>query len=91
MGGQAAELSGPDFGKGVVLAEIPQGKTLGQANGEAVLVVRQGDQVFAIGASCTHYGASLAGGLVVGDTVRCPAHHACFSLSSPGPRRPSAR
>src|ERR1700736_6698553 len=75
------KLSGPDFAQGVSLTEFTDGGMLqGHAKGESILVARRGDTFFAIGASCTHYGAPLAEGLVVGDTVRCPWHHACFSL-----------
>jgi NADPH-dependent 2,4-dienoyl-CoA reductase/sulfur reductase-like enzyme/nitrite reductase/ring-hydroxylating ferredoxin subunit len=75
------ELSGPDLAKGVELSAIADGTMLlGHAGGEPVLLARRGDELFAIGAVCTHYGAPLNEGLLVADTVRCPWHHACFSL-----------
>lgn len=75
------KLDGPDFTQGVLLADIPQdGMLLGHAAGEAVLVARRGPELFAIGAECTHYHGPLAEGVLVEDTVRCPWHHACFSL-----------
>ena len=81
MGGGAQELKGPDLAKGIAYAElVPNVPLLGHANGEAVLVVRLGDDVHAVGATCTHYSAPLVDGLVVGDSVRCPWHHACFDL-----------
>src|SRR5215813_13137718 len=71
----------PDFKNGVPLASIPDGgKLLGVVDGEEVLLLRRGKELFAIGPHCTHYHGPLADGLVVGDEVRCPWHHACFSL-----------
>lgn len=81
MSDNKAELSGPDLTMGVDLSTIPDGTMLlGHASGEPVLLARRGGELFAIGAICTHYGAPLNEGLLVADTVRCPWHHACFSL-----------
>src|SRR5882672_2133244 len=81
MGAANADLSGPDFGSGVQLTDLREGvPLLGHAEGEAVLIVKQGAEIFAIGATCSHYGGPLAEGLVDGETIRCPWHHACFSL-----------
>jgi NADPH-dependent 2,4-dienoyl-CoA reductase/sulfur reductase-like enzyme/nitrite reductase/ring-hydroxylating ferredoxin subunit len=83
MGGGTSELKGPDLEKGVSFAELERGKPLlGHAQGEAVMVVRVGDDVCAIGASCTHYGGPLAEGLVVDGAVHCPWHHARFDLKT---------
>ncbi len=83
MSERDAKLSGPDLALGVGLSDIAEGTTLlGHKDGEAILLARRGGELFAIGATCTHYGGPLADGLVVGDTVRCPWHHACFSLRS---------
>jgi apoptosis-inducing factor 3 len=80
MGG-SSELSGPDFVQGIASADLRDGEMLlGHAEGEAVLLAKRGGEVFAVGATCTHYSGPLAEGLMVGDTVRCPWHHACFSL-----------
>ncbi len=77
------ELSGPDFSQGVDIATIPDnGMLLGHALGDPVLLVRRGEKFFAIGATCTHYGAPLVDGLLVDDTIRCPWHHACFRLDT---------
>jgi NADPH-dependent 2,4-dienoyl-CoA reductase/sulfur reductase-like enzyme/nitrite reductase/ring-hydroxylating ferredoxin subunit len=71
----------PDLTKGIALGDIPDsGMIEGHVGDEAVLVARHGNEVFAIGATCSHYNGPLAEGLLVGDTVRCPWHHACFSL-----------
>jgi apoptosis-inducing factor 3 len=81
MSEEETKPSGPDLAKPTALSAIADGSMLlGHVAGEPVLLARRGNEVFAIGAICTHYGAPLDQGLLVGDTVRCPWHHACFSL-----------
>ena len=73
--------NGPDLTAGSPAISLADGVPLrGHVQGEPVMLVRRGADAFAIGATCSHYGGPLAEGLVVGDTVRCPWHHACFSL-----------
>jgi apoptosis-inducing factor 3 len=75
-------MAGPDLAAGIPATSLQDGAPLlGHVDNDAVIVVRCGSSdVFAIGATCTHYGGPLAEGLVVDGTVRCPWHHACFDL-----------
>src|SRR5256886_8061290 len=73
--------AGPDLTQGVPLASVTDGGSLlGHVGDEAVLLVRHGAEVFAIGAECTHYHGPLAEGVVTDGEVRCPWHHACFDI-----------
>ena len=91
MSGEQKALTGPDLAAGMPVAEIADGAALaGHAGGEPVLLVRRGGEWFAVGAVCTHYSGPLAEGLIVGDTVRCPWHHACFSRRTGAALRPPA-
>src|SRR5438093_757496 len=81
MAADTQQLEGPDLALGVKLSALADGgMLLGHLGDEAVLLARRGTELFAIGATCTHYNGPLAQGLMVDDTVRCPLHHACFSL-----------
>ena len=81
MSEQETKLDGPDFARGIPLGDLAESRMiLGQVAGEPVLLARTGGALFAIGAECTHYHGPLAEGVLDGDTVRCPWHHACFSL-----------
>jgi NADPH-dependent 2,4-dienoyl-CoA reductase/sulfur reductase-like enzyme/nitrite reductase/ring-hydroxylating ferredoxin subunit len=90
MGGET-QLTGPDLTQGVDADAVPEGGVLlGHAHGEPVLLARRGPDVFAVSAKCTHYGGPLGEGLVVGEEVRCPWHHAAFSLRTGAPVRAPA-
>lgn len=67
------------------LDDVPDGKGTKVAVSEAaVLLVRSGDRVFAVGNRCTHQGAPLDRGRVSISgsfaTVTCPAHGSVFRL-----------
>jgi NADPH-dependent 2,4-dienoyl-CoA reductase/sulfur reductase-like enzyme/nitrite reductase/ring-hydroxylating ferredoxin subunit len=73
--------AGPDLLAGVPAADIPEGgKLVGHVGGQEVLVARLNGDLLAVGARCTHYQGPLGEGLIVGDEVRCPWHHARFCL-----------
>ena len=81
MAEASGDLEGPDFENGCKIDQVADGEMLlGHAFDEQVLVARRGDELFAIGATCTHYGGPLAKGLLVDCTVHCPWHHARFDL-----------
>src|SRR6202047_2561514 len=80
MADQQAAPAGPDLSQGVTLSEFSGVILLGHVGDEDVLLVRSGSEIFAIDAHCSHYHGPLAEGLVDGESIRCPWHHACFDL-----------
>jgi apoptosis-inducing factor 3 len=80
MADQQATPAGPDLSEGVTLSEFSGAMLLGHVGDEEVLLVRSESEIFAIDAHCSHYHGPLADGLVDGENIRCPWHHACFDL-----------
>ena len=80
-----------DLREGIPASELADGAMIAGVVGEEdVLLARNGDEIFAVAAHCTHYHGPLAEGLLVGDTVRCPWHHACFNLRTGSAERAPA-
>jgi NADPH-dependent 2,4-dienoyl-CoA reductase/sulfur reductase-like enzyme/nitrite reductase/ring-hydroxylating ferredoxin subunit len=70
-----------DLTQGVDAASLRDGDMIaGHVGDDDVLLARVDGEYFALRGLCTHYRGPLAEGLIVGDTVRCPLHHATFSL-----------
>src|SRR5213596_500712 len=81
MAEPSSELEGPDFEKGCKIDKLADGEMLlGHAFGAAILAARRGEEIFAIGATCTHYGGPLAKGLVVDLKVGLSLQPAWFDL-----------
>jgi nitrite reductase/ring-hydroxylating ferredoxin subunit len=78
----------PDLELGVAAADSDQRPRLvGRVGTEQVLVVKSGNEYFAVAALCTHYHGHLVDGLLVDGTIRCPWHHACFDLKTGAVKR----
>ena len=83
MAEETKQPSGPDLAQGIASADLAEGAMLaGNVGGEEVLLVRRNGAVHCVAAHCTHYHGPLADGILVGDTIRCPWHHACFDLKT---------
>jgi NADPH-dependent 2,4-dienoyl-CoA reductase/sulfur reductase-like enzyme/nitrite reductase/ring-hydroxylating ferredoxin subunit len=85
MGG-TTELKGPDLAAGIDIDTLRDGEPLlGHAAGEGVVLIKRGETCFAVGATCSHYSGPLGEGIVSGDTIRCPWHHARFDIATGAP------
>jgi NADPH-dependent 2,4-dienoyl-CoA reductase/sulfur reductase-like enzyme/nitrite reductase/ring-hydroxylating ferredoxin subunit len=74
---------GLDLTQWTKVQRVPEGEILaGVVGKDRVFVWRNGDGLKAYGALCPHLGAPLNEGIVVGATIRCPWHHACFDLAT---------
>lgn len=81
---RTAYESGPsDFVYAMSESELqPDTPTRAEANGVSVVLVKQGDAVYALSDTCVHAGCSLAGGTVEGRSIICPCHGSQYDLSN---------
>jgi NADPH-dependent 2,4-dienoyl-CoA reductase/sulfur reductase-like enzyme/nitrite reductase/ring-hydroxylating ferredoxin subunit len=73
------------------LSEINDGEMKEMSAGETkILLARVDGTCYALGANCTHYGAPLVDGVLSGDRIVCPWHHACFNARTGDMEEPPA-
>jgi NADPH-dependent 2,4-dienoyl-CoA reductase/sulfur reductase-like enzyme/nitrite reductase/ring-hydroxylating ferredoxin subunit len=72
-----------DLTQWIDVERVPDGGIVaGDVGNKHVFVWRSGSRLKAYGADCPHLGGPLNKGIVVGGSVRCPWHHACFKLAT---------
>jgi apoptosis-inducing factor 3 len=57
-------------------------KSVSVGDGKEILIVKTKGKISALAAYCTHYGAPLVDGILNGEKIICPWHHACFNAHS---------
>jgi nitrite reductase/ring-hydroxylating ferredoxin subunit/uncharacterized membrane protein len=77
-GGRRAKEFTPVLQAAELPEETPTKAALGPTN---LVLVRRGDVVYALKATCTHAGGPLAEGTLKGETITCPWHSSVFRLS----------
>jgi nitrite reductase/ring-hydroxylating ferredoxin subunit/uncharacterized membrane protein len=71
-----------EFTPVIAAADVPESTPTKVLLGStALVVVRRGDVVHALKATCSHAGGPLDQGELVGDTIVCPWHSSAFRLS----------
>jgi nitrite reductase/ring-hydroxylating ferredoxin subunit/uncharacterized membrane protein len=84
LGVDHAERPDPSdrFSRALPLAELPEGRPVRAAvEGVAVVLVRQGDEIHALGDTCSHLAGPLSEGSLHAGAIRCPWHGSEFSLA----------
>jgi len=65
----------------MALADLPENQPRQvQVSGVPVVLVRQGDRIYAMHATCTHMSGNLAQGMLVDGAIQCPLHGSRFAL-----------
>jgi 3-phenylpropionate/trans-cinnamate dioxygenase ferredoxin subunit len=64
-------------------SEIPAGKMKAvEIEGKEILIANVNGNFYAIGQKCTHAGGDLSKGVLEGNVVTCPRHHAKFDVTT---------
>lgn len=72
----------PDWIDAAAAADVPDGDVIAATvAGRDIALVRLGDELHAVDATCTHGSASLCGGFVEDDgSIECPLHQGRFDV-----------
>jgi len=70
-----------EFRRALAAADLEEGKPLrAKIDDTPIVLVRSGNDIFALAETCSHLGGPLAEGKVEGGTIQCPWHGSRFSL-----------
>lgn len=76
-----AEKLPAEFTPVLAESELPPGQSVrAEHNGTPILLVRRGQQTYALAETCAHLGGPLSEGKLEGDVIQCPWHASRFSV-----------